>query len=121
MVKFVENFVALFQHVLTTTYFKWDNPFYEQLDGVAIGNSVSPVIENYISFVSITIFVPIFFISTRNSGGFIIFIQAPSPHLKHILVVIKKETKSNYNHKNCVVLFSSSFELGTYRRIFKIR
>lgn len=44
---FPEGIPTLFHHVLTTIYFKWHNKFYEQLDGVAIGNPVSPVFANY--------------------------------------------------------------------------
>jgi len=37
----------LFQHVLTTTYFKWNNTIFEQKEGVAMGSPLSPVIANF--------------------------------------------------------------------------
>jgi hypothetical protein len=37
----------LFRHVLTTTYFQWDGSFYEQIDGVAMGSPLSPVVANF--------------------------------------------------------------------------
>lgn len=46
-VKLSEDITALFHCILTTLYFKWGNKFYEQLDGVIMGNPVSPVIPNY--------------------------------------------------------------------------
>jgi retron-type reverse transcriptase len=43
-----EDYVpALFQHVLTSTYFCFDGHFYEQTDGVAMGSPLSPVIANF--------------------------------------------------------------------------
>ncbi|KAJ4448198.1 hypothetical protein ANN_10212 [Periplaneta americana] len=44
---FSEDIVTLFQHVLTTTYFQWQQKFYEQTDGVAMGSPLSPVIANF--------------------------------------------------------------------------
>ena len=35
---FPEDIKALFQHCLTTSHFQWDNEFYEQTDGVAMGS-----------------------------------------------------------------------------------
>ena len=39
--------MALFRHVLTSTYFSYDGKFYEQTDGVAMGSPLSPVIANF--------------------------------------------------------------------------
>ena len=44
---FPEDVKALFQHCLMTSYFQWDNEFYEQTDGVAMGSPLSPVIANF--------------------------------------------------------------------------
>ncbi|XP_054709735.1 uncharacterized protein LOC129219380 [Uloborus diversus] len=44
---FPPDIAALFKHVLTTTYFQWNTKFYEQRDGVAMGNPLSPVIANF--------------------------------------------------------------------------
>lgn len=44
---FSKGITALFQHVLNTAHFKWENQFYEQLDRVAIRNPVNAVIANY--------------------------------------------------------------------------
>lgn len=44
---FSEDSTALFLHDLFTTFLKWDNHFYEQMDGVASENPVSLVIANY--------------------------------------------------------------------------
>ncbi|XP_054853995.1 uncharacterized protein LOC129342319, partial [Eublepharis macularius] len=44
---FPEDVTALFHHCLTTSYFQWDNEFYEQMDGVAMGSPLSPVIANF--------------------------------------------------------------------------
>jgi hypothetical protein len=45
---FSEDILALFKHVLTSTYFSFGGQFYEQTDGVAIGSSISPVISNFL-------------------------------------------------------------------------
>jgi hypothetical protein len=34
---FEHSILALFKHVLTSTYFSFDGQFYEQTDGVAMG------------------------------------------------------------------------------------
>ncbi|XP_054706778.1 uncharacterized protein LOC129216588 [Uloborus diversus] len=44
---FPPDITALFKNVLTTTYFQWNTKFYEQRDGVAMGNPLSPVIANF--------------------------------------------------------------------------
>lgn len=44
---FPKGIIALFEHCLKTTYFQWNNEFYEQIDGVAMGNPLSPVIANF--------------------------------------------------------------------------
>jgi len=44
---FEEDVLALFKHVLTSTYFCFDAQFYEQTDGVAMGSPHSPVIANF--------------------------------------------------------------------------
>jgi hypothetical protein len=44
---FQNDHLALFKHVLTSTYFSFDNEFYEQTDGVAMGSPLSPVIANF--------------------------------------------------------------------------
>ena len=44
---FEDGVLALFQHVLTSTYFCFDGKFYEQTDGVAMGSPFSPVIDNF--------------------------------------------------------------------------
>jgi retron-type reverse transcriptase len=44
---FEEDVLALFKHVLTSTYFCFDGQFYEQTDGVAMGSPLSPVIANF--------------------------------------------------------------------------
>ena len=36
-----------FRHCLTTTYFSCDNKMYEQIEGVAMGSPLSPVITNF--------------------------------------------------------------------------
>ncbi|KAK9874835.1 hypothetical protein WA026_005651 [Henosepilachna vigintioctopunctata] len=43
---FPRDISTLFRHVLTTTYFQYNNVFYEQKDGVAMGSPLSPVIAN---------------------------------------------------------------------------
>jgi retron-type reverse transcriptase len=45
---FSEDILALFRHVLTSTYFSFGGQFYEQTDGVAMGSLLSPVIANFI-------------------------------------------------------------------------
>jgi len=35
--RFEDDVLALFKHVLTSTYFCFDGQFYEQTDGVAMG------------------------------------------------------------------------------------
>lgn len=44
---FPTDIAELFRHCLTTTYFLWQNEIYEQTDGVAMGNPLSPVIANF--------------------------------------------------------------------------
>ena len=44
---FSEDIINLFRHSLTTTYFQWNQTFYEQKDGVAMGSPLSPVIANF--------------------------------------------------------------------------
>ncbi|XP_054721210.1 uncharacterized protein LOC129230991 [Uloborus diversus] len=44
---FPPDIAAHFKHVLTTTYLKWNTKFYEQRDGVAMGNPLSPVVANF--------------------------------------------------------------------------
>ena len=44
---FEDSILALFRHVLTSTYFCYDEQFYEQIDGVAMGSPLSPVIANF--------------------------------------------------------------------------
>ena len=44
---FEDDVLALFKHVLTSTYFCFDGLFYEQTDGVAMGSPLSPVIVNF--------------------------------------------------------------------------
>ena len=41
---FEDDVLALFKHVLTFTYFCFDGQFYEQMNGVAMGSPLSPVI-----------------------------------------------------------------------------
>ncbi|GJQ82924.1 hypothetical protein Trydic_g5927 [Trypoxylus dichotomus] len=43
---FPADITQLFKHCLRTSYFVWDGSFYEQTDGVAIGNPLSPVVAN---------------------------------------------------------------------------
>ena len=43
---FSEDILALFRHVLTSTYFFIGGQFYEQTDGVAMGSWLSRVIAN---------------------------------------------------------------------------
>ena len=44
---FAPGLVKLFQHVLTTTYFKYNGIVYRQTDGVAMGSPLSPAIANF--------------------------------------------------------------------------
>jgi hypothetical protein len=44
---FEENTLALFLHVLSTSYFTFNGEFYRQTDGVAMGSPLSPVIANF--------------------------------------------------------------------------
>ena len=44
---FPDDITGLFKHCLTTTYFQYNHEFYEQLDGVAMGSPISPVIANF--------------------------------------------------------------------------
>jgi hypothetical protein len=44
---FEDDVLALFKHVLTSTYFCFDWQFYEQTDGVAMGSPLSPVITDF--------------------------------------------------------------------------
>jgi len=44
---FEDDVLALFKHVLTSTYFCSDGQFYEQMDRVATGSPLSPVIANF--------------------------------------------------------------------------
>ncbi|XP_060528287.1 uncharacterized protein LOC132703174 [Cylas formicarius] len=45
--RFRNDVTELFRHCLTTTYFQWNKEFYEQVDGVAMGSPLSPVIANF--------------------------------------------------------------------------
>jgi hypothetical protein len=44
---FKDEVLALFNHVLTSTYFCVEGQFYEQTDGVAMGSTLSPLIANF--------------------------------------------------------------------------
>jgi hypothetical protein len=44
---FEEDILRLFRHILTTSYFSFNSQFYEQIDGTAMGSSLSPVIVNF--------------------------------------------------------------------------
>jgi len=44
---FKDEILALYKHVLTSTYFCVNSQFYEQTDGVAMGSPLSPVIANF--------------------------------------------------------------------------
>jgi hypothetical protein len=44
---FEDDVLALFKHVLTSTYFCFDGHFYEQTDGVAMGSPLSLVMANF--------------------------------------------------------------------------
>jgi hypothetical protein len=41
---FEEDILRLFRHVLTTSYLSFNSRFYGQIDGVAMGSLLSPVI-----------------------------------------------------------------------------
>jgi len=43
---FEDSILALFRYALTSTYFCYDGQFYEQIDEVAMGSPLSPVIAN---------------------------------------------------------------------------
>jgi hypothetical protein len=44
---FEEDILRLFHHVLMASYFSFSGQCYEQIDGVAIGSPLSPVIANF--------------------------------------------------------------------------
>ena len=44
---FEDDVLALFKHVLTSTYFCFEGQFYEQTDEVALGSPLFPVIANF--------------------------------------------------------------------------
>ena len=44
---FEDSILALFRHVLTSTYFCYDGQVYEQTDGIAMDSPLSPVIANF--------------------------------------------------------------------------
>jgi hypothetical protein len=44
---FEVDFLRLFRHVLTTSYFSFNGQFYEQIDSVAMGSPLSPVIADF--------------------------------------------------------------------------
>jgi hypothetical protein len=44
---FKEGILTLFRHVLTSSYFSFAGKFYKQIDGVAMGSPLSPVITNF--------------------------------------------------------------------------
>lgn len=44
---FLADVTALFWQVLTTTYFQYNDEFYEMVDGVAKGRPLSPVVANF--------------------------------------------------------------------------
>jgi hypothetical protein len=44
---FEEDILTLFPHVLMSSYFSFGGQFYEQIDGVAKGSPLSPVIANF--------------------------------------------------------------------------
>jgi hypothetical protein len=45
---FEDDVLALFKHVLTSTYFCFEGQFYEQTDRVAMGSPLLPVIVNFL-------------------------------------------------------------------------
>jgi hypothetical protein len=44
---FIDDILALFKLVLTSTYFCFDGQYFEQTDGVAMGSPISPVIATF--------------------------------------------------------------------------
>jgi hypothetical protein len=44
---FEDDVLALFKHVLTSTYFCFEGYFYKQTDRVAMGSPLSPLIANF--------------------------------------------------------------------------
>ena len=44
---FPADIISLFKLCLTETYFQWKGEYYEPLDGVAMGNPLSPVIASF--------------------------------------------------------------------------
>jgi hypothetical protein len=44
---FQEDVLAVFRHVLTSTYFCFDGQYYEQTDGVAMGSPLSTVVADF--------------------------------------------------------------------------
>jgi len=42
-----DDVLALFKHVLASTYFCFKGHFYEQTNGVAMGSPLSPVTDNF--------------------------------------------------------------------------
>jgi hypothetical protein len=44
---FEEDILRLFHHVLTSSYFSFAGQFYKQVDGMAMGSPLSPVIANF--------------------------------------------------------------------------
>ena len=44
--KVLSDLIPLIDHCLTTTYFSYNNQFYEQTLGAAMGSPISPVIAN---------------------------------------------------------------------------
>jgi hypothetical protein len=45
--QFIENILALFRYVLTSTYFSFGGQFYEQTDGMPMGSPIPPIITNF--------------------------------------------------------------------------
>ena len=44
---FRQDITEIFRACLTTSYFLWDQEFYEQTDGVAMGSPLSPMVANF--------------------------------------------------------------------------
>ena len=44
---FEDDVFTLFKHLLTSTYFCFDDQFYEQTDGIGKDSPLSPVIANF--------------------------------------------------------------------------